>query len=373
MRCKNCGLELSDNAIVCIACGTTISQNPQNKKITICKNCGFELSDNAIVCIACGTTISQSPQNKKIIICKSCGFELSDNATICIACGISTGDKKETNNIKTFLIEFIKLASTITALFGISLAIAIIIGENSDRPYDDAICIPFYLSSIILFILFVKNTLNFKKIWRVFMLLSSIVGIVSSTVLTYEINESAERYEAIVRERRIEAAEREKVEAKKRKELKITASQLKNKIYLSNQGLNYNTGSWKEEDTVYYSHEGSLTFRNVIKGDTHFEVYGVTIKGRISNQLKHRNVKVEVKIKARGEIEKNCALLGCNKWGGKKINDSFTMNVPPGGITFSKYYDLVTKMWSVGIGITGGESKGTYLESKPDIKVKIID
>lgn len=63
MFCRNCGKEVSDEAIMCISCGVP----PKNGK-NYCQNCGEPTDPNAVVCIKCGvqlaTTGTKSAKSK---------------------------------------------------------------------------------------------------------------------------------------------------------------------------------------------------------------------------------------------------------------------------------------------------------------------
>lgn len=305
--------------------------------------------------------------------CEYCGSEILNEASFCSHCGKKVKKEKPPESI---IIEFIMLTLAVVVLFAISLfSFLMIDAEFINRSYENSTrWLPSFVYSLI-FLVFIKKYLE-RDIVKCAALLIFISVIVCTAGSFYQEYENAIGYESYVIENRIEEKDKEERERKeeegKRKEEEFSISNLKNKVYLSDQGISYNTETWKEDDTVYYSNEGKYTYRNVIKGDTHHDIYGVKIKGRIKNNLKYRSVKVKVNIQAKGEIESNCALLGCVKWGGKKINDTFTINVSPGGKNFSKYYDLTVKAWTTGIGITQGKSAGTYLESKPDISIIIL-
>jgi len=59
MYCRNCGKEIDDKAVVCVACGV-----PPAKSNEYCGNCGAPTDANAEVCIKCGTKISSSKEGK---------------------------------------------------------------------------------------------------------------------------------------------------------------------------------------------------------------------------------------------------------------------------------------------------------------------
>lgn len=52
MFCRNCGKEVTDNAIACMGCGC----DPR-KGSRFCPNCGTEVNANQIVCTKCGVSL----------------------------------------------------------------------------------------------------------------------------------------------------------------------------------------------------------------------------------------------------------------------------------------------------------------------------
>ncbi|MEI6409685.1 MAG: TM2 domain-containing protein [Bacteroidota bacterium] len=55
MYCRNCGNEVSEKAIMCVACGT-----PPNAGTKYCYNCKAETAPNAIVCMSCGVGLKDN-------------------------------------------------------------------------------------------------------------------------------------------------------------------------------------------------------------------------------------------------------------------------------------------------------------------------
>jgi hypothetical protein len=62
-----------------------------------CRNCGNEVSEKAVMCVACGT-----PPKAGDKFCYNCKAETSPGAAICMKCGVSlkhdavpTGDEKD--------------------------------------------------------------------------------------------------------------------------------------------------------------------------------------------------------------------------------------------------------------------------------------
>lgn len=54
MYCRNCGNEVSEKAIMCVACGT-----PPLAATKYCYNCKAETAPNAIVCMKCGVSLKK--------------------------------------------------------------------------------------------------------------------------------------------------------------------------------------------------------------------------------------------------------------------------------------------------------------------------
>lgn len=52
MYCKNCGNEVSEKAVVCVACGT-----PPKAGNKFCPNCKAETDANAVICVKCGVSL----------------------------------------------------------------------------------------------------------------------------------------------------------------------------------------------------------------------------------------------------------------------------------------------------------------------------
>jgi hypothetical protein len=57
MYCRNCGNEVSEKAIMCVACGT-----PPKSGDKFCHNCKAETTPNAAICMKCGVSLnSENP------------------------------------------------------------------------------------------------------------------------------------------------------------------------------------------------------------------------------------------------------------------------------------------------------------------------
>lgn len=55
MYCRNCGNEVSEKAIMCVACGT-----PPKSCTKFCYNCKAETAPDAVICTKCGVGLKNS-------------------------------------------------------------------------------------------------------------------------------------------------------------------------------------------------------------------------------------------------------------------------------------------------------------------------
>lgn len=62
MFCKNCGKEVSENAIACMGCGC----DPR-KGDKYCSNCGVEVNANQIVCTKCGVSLTGKVAARQVV------------------------------------------------------------------------------------------------------------------------------------------------------------------------------------------------------------------------------------------------------------------------------------------------------------------
>ena len=53
MYCRNCGNEVSEKAVMCVACGT-----PPNAGNKFCPNCKTETPPGATICLKCGVALN---------------------------------------------------------------------------------------------------------------------------------------------------------------------------------------------------------------------------------------------------------------------------------------------------------------------------
>jgi hypothetical protein len=56
MYCRNCGNEVSEKAVMCVACGT-----PPKAGDKYCHNCKADTGPNATICMKCGVSLKSEP------------------------------------------------------------------------------------------------------------------------------------------------------------------------------------------------------------------------------------------------------------------------------------------------------------------------
>jgi TM2 domain-containing membrane protein YozV/RNA polymerase subunit RPABC4/transcription elongation factor Spt4 len=56
MFCRNCGKEVPEQAVMCVACGV-----PPKSGAKFCQNCGVETNPSAEICIKCGVRLAGGP------------------------------------------------------------------------------------------------------------------------------------------------------------------------------------------------------------------------------------------------------------------------------------------------------------------------
>lgn len=180
---------------------------------------------------------------------------------------------------------------------------------------------------------------------------------------------------------------KEELDSQKREEDAIAARDLSAFVGLTDSDYAYNESHYDTGDTEYLEWKKPLfgeprLERRVNRGIRLDVINGVNIRGVVNNTLHFRTVTVRVEIRAQGKRVVNSTILGSVTVGGKEITDSFQMDVPPGGRSFSKYYDLRTKANSKGVGgelgklvggaMTGDGLYGSELEAAPTITVSIV-
>jgi ribosomal protein L40E len=112
-----------------------------------CKNCGMKLNENAVVCVSCGFSVGSG--NK---FCPNCGAETNPYADVCTKCGIrlapsATGFIKKKSGI----------LSIISLIWGVLAVLGMIIGFFPCLGALNWINIPFSLLGLILSIIALVN------------------------------------------------------------------------------------------------------------------------------------------------------------------------------------------------------------------------
>ena len=73
MYCRNCGNEVSEKAVICVACGV-----PPKDGNKYCDNCKAETDPKAKICIKCGVELSKGGEGKDwlttLLLCIFLGF-----------------------------------------------------------------------------------------------------------------------------------------------------------------------------------------------------------------------------------------------------------------------------------------------------------
>ncbi len=59
MHCRTCGNEVSEKAVMCVACGT-----PPKVGNKFCPNCKAETSADAVVCMKCGVSLKNTSEGR---------------------------------------------------------------------------------------------------------------------------------------------------------------------------------------------------------------------------------------------------------------------------------------------------------------------
>jgi len=75
MYCRNCGNEVSDKAVLCVACGV-----PPMSGNRICPNCRVSTPENASYCVKCGIALKDSSNDSEfdwlttLLLCVFLGY-----------------------------------------------------------------------------------------------------------------------------------------------------------------------------------------------------------------------------------------------------------------------------------------------------------
>ena len=89
VKCRNCGVEVSDSFDLCPNCGSNLKVSSQNNNEThfgvlICSGCGNEVHGGVNFCPDCGEKMEQIEDINK---CNKCGSKVPENVLFCPVCG----------------------------------------------------------------------------------------------------------------------------------------------------------------------------------------------------------------------------------------------------------------------------------------------
>ena len=73
MYCKNCGVQINDNQVVCVSCGCAVGTG-----FNFCANCGAQLPPNAVACMSCGVAANFGVPNQN----RAGGFMPAEDAWV---------------------------------------------------------------------------------------------------------------------------------------------------------------------------------------------------------------------------------------------------------------------------------------------------
>lgn len=79
MYCRNCGSQMSDEALFCVHCGV-----PAGKGKAFCPNCGGDVHPDAVVCVRCGVPLTKARPDHNV---QSRGIAMAIILSI-VTCGI---------------------------------------------------------------------------------------------------------------------------------------------------------------------------------------------------------------------------------------------------------------------------------------------
>lgn len=125
MKCKNCGNELSSNALFCDNCGYEVNLYDETEEKLFCGNCGAEIENGAEFCGECGAAVNIHKNNDSVyIFCGNCGAKIPEGTICCSNCGnrLDGSDEKSPKSsnrrIPALIITLVLTAAALAAVVG---------------------------------------------------------------------------------------------------------------------------------------------------------------------------------------------------------------------------------------------------------------
>jgi hypothetical protein len=119
MYCRNCGNEVSDKAIMCVACGT-----PPKAGDKFCYNCKAETTANSTICMKCGVSL------KGVNPVKAEGKDWLTALLLCFFLGVFGAHRFYTGHIGLGVVQLLTLGGC--GIWALIDFIIIIVGNFKD-------------------------------------------------------------------------------------------------------------------------------------------------------------------------------------------------------------------------------------------------
>ena len=117
MYCRNCGNEVSDKAVICVACGV-----PPMSGNRICPNCRVSTPENASYCVKCGVALTDTSNDSK--------FDWLTTLLLCVFLGYFGIHRFYTKSIGIGLVQLFTLGGC--GIWTIIDLIMIVVGSYRD-------------------------------------------------------------------------------------------------------------------------------------------------------------------------------------------------------------------------------------------------
>ncbi len=117
MYCRNCGSEVSEKAVICVACGT-----PPLSGNRYCPNCKAETSPDAGICIRCGVGLINTSNHSE--------FDWLTTLLLCLFLGTFGIHRFYTKNIGIGIVQLLTLGGC--GLWTLIDFIMIVVGSFRD-------------------------------------------------------------------------------------------------------------------------------------------------------------------------------------------------------------------------------------------------